>query len=46
MSENYSKLYQIVSKIQSGKDCVSQEFVDFNTFLTFKQLNHTINKID
>lgn len=46
MSKNYSKLYQIVSKIQNREKYVSQEFVDFNTFLTFKQLNHTINKID
>lgn len=46
MIKNYSKFYQIVSKVQSREDCVSQEFVDFNTFLTFRQLNHTINKID
>lgn len=46
MSKNYSKLYQIVSKIQNREEYVSQEFVDFNTFLTSKQLNHTINKID
>lgn len=46
MSKNYSKLYQIVSKIQNREEYVSQEFVDFNTFLTFKQPNHTINKID
>lgn len=46
MIENYSKLYQIVSKIQSREDHVSQEFVDFHTVLIFKQLNHTINKID
>lgn len=46
MSKNYSKIHQIVSKIQNREEYVSQGFVDFNTFPTFKQLNHNINKID
>lgn len=46
MSKNYSKIHQIVSKIWDGEEYVSQGSVDFNTFPTFKQLNHTINKID
>lgn len=46
MSKNCSEIYQIVSKTQNREENLSQGFVDFNTFPTFKQLNHTINKID